>query len=242
MKRKYILLLTTLIILFSNCSTQKDLDYLINKFPNTQRDSIINETFCSDSSLIEQYSHGFVFDIYLFSGDHCNCLSLNTNVIDTSRFNTDYFAKKNFITEFIEKDKKETDAVIQVESTYLYDPLTNHTQTFNYDTREWYHKMGQLKSLKTHLHDCFPQGFYDLIGSLLYNNTLDYVFAYPTRVHYGENIIGTELGLYFGVKGKKVYIIIDNWTSENQGNNPQIIPIEEFMECCWEGMTNVTKK
>lgn len=239
MKRKYILLLTTLIILFSNCSTQKDLDYLMNKNPDTQRDSIINENFCLDSSLIEQYRHCFAFDIYLFGGNHCNCLSLNTNVIDTSKFNIDYFAKKDFIKDFIRKDKKNTDAVIQVESSYLYNPLTNHTQTFDHDMREWYHKKGQLK---THLYDCFPQGFYDLIGSLLYNNTLDYVFAYPTHVHYSENIIGTELGMYFGVKGKKVYIIIDNWTSENQGNDPQIIPVEDYLDCCWEKMTNVLRK
>lgn len=92
------------------------------------------------------------------------------------------------------------------------------------------------------MHDCFPQGFYDLIGSLLYSNTLDYVFAYPTRVTFDEELIGTDVTLYFGVKGKKVYIIIDNWTWENQGDDPQIIPIEDYLDCCWEKMTNVSKK
>lgn len=221
------------------CSSQKDLVYLSNKFPPSQRDSIIYELVNSDSMLYKQPALLFPFDIYMFGGKHCNCLSLNTNAIDTSKFKIDYFVKKDFIKDFIEKDKKNTDADIEVESTYLYNPLTNHTQTFNYDMREWCYKEEQRKK---NINDCFPQGFYDLIGSLLYNNTLDYVFAYPTRVTYDEELIGTDVTLYFGVKGKKVYIIIDNWTWENQGDDPQIIPIEDYLDCCWDRMTNVTKK
>ena len=240
-KKAYYVLLAFVIGLFG-CSSQKDLVYLSNKFSPSQRDSVIYELVNSDSMLYKQSALLFPFDIFMFGGKYCNCLSLNTNVIDTSKFNIDYFVKKDFIKDFIEKDKKKTDAVIDVESTYLYNPLTNHTQTFNYDLREWYHKRGQLQSLKKHLHDCFPQGFYDLIGSLLYSNTLDYVFAYPTRVTFDEELIGTDVTLYFGVKGKKVYIIIDNWTWENQGDDPQIIPIEDYLDCCWEKMTNVSKK
>lgn len=31
----------------------------------------------------------------------------------------------------------------------------------------------------------------------------------------------------------------ENWTPENEGNNPQIIPIEEYLDCCWEEMTGL---
>lgn len=224
------------------CSSQRDFVYLSKKFPSSQRDSVIYELVNADSMFYKQSTFLFPFDIYMFGGKIGNYLLLNTNVIDTSKFNIDYFVKKDFIKDFIEKDKKTSDAVIRVESTYLYNSLTNHTQTFSYDTREWCHKKGQLKSIKTYLHDCFPQGFYDLIGSLIYNNTLDYVFAYPTQITYDEELIGTKLSTYFGVKGKDVYIIYDNWTDENEGNEPQIIPIEEYLNCCWDTMTNVSKK
>lgn len=232
--------LFTLIFGFWGCSSQMDLVYLSNKFPLSQRDSVINELISSDSMLYEQSSFLFPFDIYIFSGKVGNFLLLNTNVIDTSSFSVNYFVNKDFIKDFIEKDKKNSDAVIRVESTYLYNSLTNHTQTFNYDAREWHYKNGN--SLKSYLHDCFPQGFYDLIGFLIYNNTLDYVFAYPTRITYDEELIGTKISLYFGVKGRKVYVIVDNWTNENQGNDPLIIPIETYLDCCWEEMTNVSKK
>lgn len=237
----YYVLFAFVIGLFG-CSSQKDLAYLSNKFPSSQRDAVIYELVGSDSMLFEQSSNLFPFDIYMFGGKIGNYLLLNTNVIDTSCFSIDYFAKKDFIKDFIEKDKNNTDAVIRVESTYLYNFLSNHTQTFGYDAREWYHKKGQLNSLKSHLHNCFPQGFYDLIGSLLYNKTLDYIFAYPTHITYDEDLIGTLVSLYFGIKGKNVYVIIDNWTDENEGNNPQIIPIEEYLDCCWDQMTNVSKK
>ena len=231
MNRGYLLLLSiALAILFSNCSTHRDLVYLKNKFQNAQSDSVIDEYYYSDLSLIEQPSQLFVFNIFLFAGENCNVLPLESMIIDTSLFCDSYFKKKQFIYDFIEKDKNYSNTLIQVENSYVYNALFNHTQVFIHDNR------GQC-----HLYDCFPQRFYDLIGSLIYNNTLDYVFAYPTHVHYNERIIGTSLGLYFGIKGRKVYVIIDNWTEDNEGNCPQIIPIEEYLDCCWEEMTNVSK-
>lgn len=232
MKRKCLLfILIALVIIFSNCSMHRDLNYLKNKFPVAQRDSIINEFFCSDSLLVKQYRESFVFNIYMFAGENCNVLSLDPEKIDTSLFSDNYFKEKQFIIDFIEKDKSLSDVHILVENTYLYNTFLQHTQMLIYDARN-----------QCRLYDCFPQRFYDLIGSLIYNRTLDYVFAYPTRVTYDEELIGTDVTLYFGVKGKKVYIIIDNWTSENQGNDPRIIPIEEYLNCCWDKMTNVTKK
>lgn len=239
---KFFFVLFAYIIGLFGCSSHKDLVYLSKKFPSSQRDSVINGLINVDSLYKKQSSFLNPFDIYMFGGNTANYLLLKTNVIDTSRFSIDYFVNKEFIMDFIEKDKQNSEAVIRVESTYLYNSLTNHTQSFSYDMREWYYKRGQLKSIKSYLHDCFPQGFYDLIGFLIYNNTVDYVFAYPTRVTYDEELIGTDVTLYFGVKGKKVYVIVDNWTNENQGNDPQIIPIEEYLNCCWDQMTNVKKK
>lgn len=232
MKRKCLLfILIALVIIFSYCSMHRDLNYLENKFPVAQRDSIINEFIFSDSLLAKQYRESFVFNIYIFAGENCNYLSLDLEIIDTSFFSDSYFKEKQFIIDFIEKDKNLSNAHILVENTYFYNTFLQHTQMFIHDARN-----------QCRLYDCFPQRFYDLIGSLIYNRTLDYVFAYPTHVHFDEGIIGTSLGMYFGVKGKKVYVLIDNWTDENKGNNPQIIPIEEYLDCCWKEMTNVKKK
>lgn len=105
-KNKAYYVLFTFVIGLLGCSTQKDWAYLSKKLPSSQRDSVLYELFNSDSMLYKQSSLLFPFDIYMFGGNHCNCLSLNTNAIDTSRFNNDYFVKKRFITDFIEKDKK----------------------------------------------------------------------------------------------------------------------------------------
>lgn len=232
----------SLALVFWGCSAHKDSVFLSNKFHSVQKDSIIREFVNSDSLFSLQSNFVIPFEIYMFGGKWGNYILLDTHVIDTTKFNVDYFVEKCFIYDFMEKDINDTSAFIRTESTYLYNALTNHTQKFGFDIREWHPEMERTKSLREYLYDCFPQEFYDLIGSLIYNKTLDYVFAYPTRVTHDEGLIGTDVSMYFGVKGKDVFVIIDNWTDENQGNNPQIIPIENYLECCWEKMTNVSKK
>lgn len=234
-------LLVLIISSISYSYGQEDLHYLSTLVNKQQRDSIMADFIRADT-IFSVSDRVFSFDIYMFGGEFGNYLKLDSYIIDTSKFSLGYFVRKEFVHDLIEKDKSCSESLIRIDQTFIYNDKTEHTLEFMIERWKRDSKEDSQLNSNKYLYDCFPQKFYDFIGSLLYNGTVDYVFSYPTHIHYDEGIIGTILGLYFGVKGNDVYAIIDNWTEENRGNEPRIIPIGQYLDCCWEKVFNMLQK
>lgn len=217
-----------------------------------RRDSVFADFLDSMPDLRQRKGQFMPFSIYEFGTLYTNFISMNEGIIDTSLISKDYFLSGKYIIDFYDKTKSSdsTEAYISCRRSFIYDTVKQITYRFKvsgwtdrlyYD--EWDKKAGRDTSRKpskylTHPH--YP--FEDYIGYLFYNNVIDFVFSFPTYFDYDEKLILSSTDTYFAIKEEKIYVIYENWTPENKGNNPQIIPIEEYLDCCWEEMTNVSKK
>lgn len=216
------------------------------------RDSVFNDFIDSMPDLRERKGQFMPFSIYEFGTLYLNFISMDEGIIDTSLISKDYFLSGKFIIDYYDKTKysDSTKAYISCGGSFIYDTVEQITYRFKvsgwadrfyFDERT--KKAGYDTSRKpskylTHPH--YP--FEDYIGYLLYNKVIDFVFSFPTYLDYDEKLILSSTDTYFAIKDEKVFVIYENWTPENRGNAPQIIRIEEYLNCCWEKMTNVTKK
>lgn len=94
----------------------------------------------------------------------------------------------------------------------------------------------------------FDQNFYNFIGKLFYNGQIDCAFFYPSVVkessalfnHY-ENL----MYLVFAIKGNDYYVIrdcVERCGEATLNPAPALISLKDYIDCCWEEMTNLPRR
>lgn len=215
------------------------------------RDSVFNDFIDSMPDLRERKGQFMPFSIYEFGTPYLTFVSMDERIIDTSLFSKDYFLSGRFIKDFYDKTQfcDSTNAYISRGRSFIYDTVKQITYRFKvsgwidrfyYD--EWDKKAERdtnRKPSKYLTHPHYP--FEDYIGYLLYNKVIDFVFSFPTYLDYDEKLILSSIDTYFAIKDEKIFVIYENWTPENGGNNPLLYSIEEYLDCCWEEMTGLNE-
>lgn len=216
------------------------------------RDSVFNDFIDSMPDLRQRKEQFMPFNIYEFGTHYLTFVGMDEGIIDATLFSKDYFISGRFILDFYDKTQSNdsTDAYISFGRSYVYDTVNRITSRFkvsDWTDRSYYDecdkKVGRDINRKpskylNHVYDPFE----DYIGYLLYYEIIDFVFSFPTRLDYDEELILSSIDTYFAIKDKKIFVISRNWTPENRGKNPLLYSIEDYLDCCWDQMTNVTKK
>lgn len=184
--------------------------------------------------------------LYLTHGSIINLLYFDEGMIDTTLFTKQYFCSGQFLKDHMKKDSIREKSYSQFfPETYIYNKCNGECYSFRWN--KWINRddADTLLRLKDYTYKC--TGFERFMGELYGNGVLDYIFAYPTHVERRDTFIdaetiGTSFQVFFGIKDNQFYVIYENWSTENQGNDPQLFTMEEFIDCCWDIMSNVRLK
>jgi len=181
---------------------------------------------------------------YLTHGVIMNLLYLDEGMIDTALFSKQYFCSGQFLKDYMKKDSLREESYKHFFSeTYMYNKCSGECYSFRLN--EWVNRndADTLFRLKDYTYRCCE--FERFMGVLYGKGILDCIFAYPTDLatfDLKSPALSTLFGLFFGIKDNQFYVIYDNWSSENQGNDPRLFTMDEFIDCCWDKMSDVRLK
>lgn len=181
---------------------------------------------------------------YLTHGCILNLLYLDEGMIDTALFTKQYFCSGQFLKDYIKKDSIMEESYKRFSSeTYIYNKCNGECYSFRLN--KWINRndTDTLFRLKDYTYEC--NRFEQYMGELYGNGILDCIFAYPTDVDTIDvktPALSTMFQVFFGIKGNQFYVLYENWTKENQGKDPQLFTMDEFIDCCWNRMSDVRLK
>lgn len=238
------------IILISFASrAQSYKNYLIDSCLKKNTDSIALD-FCHNiwGDTIDNSFFTTFHIIYLTCSPILNYTYLNDSMVDTTMFTKEYFCSGQFLKDYINKDSEKClrcKHYFMESRPYLYDKY--NSKCYEFKLSEWINRNNCNTSINIKKFIIESGKFEQFIGKLISNGILDCVFAYPTDItksdgYQSKPVISTQLGVFFGLKDDGFYIIYDNWTEENQGNNPLLFTIDDFIDCCWDKISNVKLK
>ena len=244
--KKNIISLTVYLFFFSStpifCQSFSDL--IIDTVYNHYRDSIV-EDFCHTLSNF----NGEKYDFFSYSIVYLSTMEATFikqgDIVDTSSFTKEFFCSGQFVTDYIQKGISKGGMFKFVYKDYIYD--INNKRCYDIPI-SWLTKRDKenlsFNPNKYLQYETFQENFYSCIGELLYKGSLDCVFAYPTRVDLVccEDIIFHPYPILWGIKDSKFYVLDPNWTTEWEDNKPLIYTAEDFIDCCWDRISNVKLK
>lgn len=174
------------------------------------------------------------------------------NPVDTNLFNKNYFISGKFLEDWI--DLKENGEVSIGCYPFLFDTITN--KAYRLATKPLLHTTDQVvdgvdTSFQWYgylISNCYFFGE-TFLGKQFKNNTVDFVFFYPTFICHHDNAgtlnqnisndyISWDADFYFAIKGDRFYFI--DMTIDD--GEPMIYPLEWVVENHWEWITNVKEK
>ena len=171
------------------------------------------------------------------------------NLIDTNLFTKKYFISGRFLEDWvdlIEQGKAEIE-LYDYHDSFVFDTVNDKPYTFPKSEPQLvkiHHVSNNLDTIYSKfgypIHDISNSPYAeDFLGKLYKTKTIDFVFHYPTFIHYDSGFskqpyISWELGYCFAMKGNQFfYIDLDN---------KKIYPMEEVVENHWDWITNVIEK
>lgn len=242
-------ILIALLFVSITSKAQNYKDYLIDLNLHKTTDSIALN-FCHNmwGDTIDDDCFTTFHIVYLTCGPILNFIYLKDEMIDTSNFTKQYFCSGDFLTDYINKDSEKCVSCkyyFMESRPFLYDRYKD--KCYEFKLNEWIKKSDSDTSIHLTNYIIESGKFENFMGKLIGDKTLDCIFAYPTYITNSDGyqsppVISTQLGIFFGIKDCSFYVLYENWTVENQGNNPQLYTIEEFIDCCWEQISNVKLK
>lgn len=217
-----------------------------------QRDSLFYDFLDSMPDIQARRGQLLPFNLYEFGTLCSSVVCMNDNIIDTARFTQEYFLTGEFIKDFIEivHFNDSSDACINFGRLYAYDTLEHKTYRFSgwsyrneIDTLKINRGKTITREPSQYLYCRSPNPFEDYIGYLVYKDLVDVVFYFPTYLDYDEGIVCTLIeDICFAIKDERLFVISKNWMLNHEGGIFQLYPIDQYLNCCWEKMTNIYNK
>ncbi len=248
-KAPSVIFLLAIMLVYNHSIAQNYKDYLIDSNLNKTTDSIALN-FCHNiwGDTIDDNCFTTFHIVYLTCGPITNYMYLKDEMIDTAKFTKQYFCSGDFLADYINKDSERCvscKSYFMESIPYLYDNCNG--KCYNFKLTAWINRCDSDTS--THMKNYIYESgrFEQFMGKLLSDETLDCIFAYPTDITtsdgYGSSpVLSTKFDVFFGIKDCNFYVLYENWTEKNRGNNPQLYTMEDFIDCCWEKISNVKLK
>ena len=262
--KKTILFFFTLLFCFTLANAQTLLERIVDSTlmaqisaRNEQLLSRLDSAFFFDNDKNEfirpfEPENCVIYDVY-------NCIRLGEcfanlflyeeGLIDTTLFTKKYFVSGKFLEDWvdlIEQGKAEIE-LYDYHDSFVFDTVNDKPYTFPKSEPQLvkiHHVSNNLDTIYSKfgypIHDISNSPYAeDFLGKLYKTKTIDFVFHYPTFIHYDSGFskqpyISWELGYCFAMKGNQFfYIDLDN---------KKIYPMEEVVENHWDWITNVIEK
>lgn len=248
-KAPSVIFLLAIMLVYNHSIAQNYKDYLIDSNLNKTTDSIALN-FCHNiwGDTIDDNCFTTFHIVYLTCGPITNYMYLKDEMIDTAKFTKQYFCSGDFLADYINKDSERCvscKSYFMESIPYLYDNCNG--KCYKFKLTAWINRCDSDTS--THMKKYIYESgrFEQFMGKLLSDETLDCIFAYPTDITtsdgYGSSpVLSTKFDVFFGIKDCNFYVLYENWTEKNRGNNPQLYTMEDFIDCCWEKISNVKLK
>lgn len=242
------------------CSVSTKAQTLLEKIVDS---SLVKE---QHEFILSKLDSAFFFDhdkhefVRPFEPENCvicdvyNCRSLEgggnlffyeEGLIDTNLFTKKYFVSGKFLEDWVDL-KEQGKAKIELFDPYsfVFDTVNDKAYTFP----ESKPRLEKIHYVSINLDTIYKKFGYPIqdfsldenyIGKLYKTKTIDFVFRYPTFIHYDPGFseqpyISWELSYCFGMQGNQ-FFYIDTW-------GKKIYPMEEVVENHWDWITNVKQK
>lgn len=228
-------------------------DGIADRIREKQRDSLFCDFLDSMPDLQAKRGRLIPFNIYELGTRWSSVVSMNDNIIDTAKFTKEYFLSGNFVKDFLDVvhlNDASDDASINFGRLYAYDTLEHKTYRFSgwfyrFEMDTWNINRGKAitRESSQYLSCRSSCPFEDYIGYLLYKDLVDVVFYFPTYMDYEEGIVCTLIeDVCFAIKDENLFVISENWTQNHGDNHLLLYSIGDYLDCCWEKMTNIYNK
>lgn len=237
MKHYIISLIFCLMSLLTSNTTQGQnyANFIIDNSYNYYRDFVVSD-FCDSLSVFNGEEYDFYVYSIVYLAPWATYIAKN-DIIDTAAFTRQYFCSGQFFVDYIQKSMVQGGCYKFVYESYLCDIKNKQCYYF---PRGWMSRDKNNQSLNPnkYLFKAFDSEYYGFVGELLRNGVLDCVFAYPSRVDQFENIILVPYPVLWGIKDNKFFVLDSGYGKES----PKIYPVEDYIDCCWEEMTNLPRE
>lgn len=164
-------------------------------------------------------------------------VELKDNDIDESSINKDYYLDGIFIKDVINLREKKTKEMLNNHGYVMQGWYFDGFYILIYDACKdyTYRYVGRLTEF-------FNQRYVNYIAKLFYNNQIDCAFFYPNFVektsavskHYEK-----MMNFAFAVKQNDLFVIMETNTKDDNTYTPSLIYLKDYIDCCWEEMTNL---
>ena len=251
------------ILVLMLCSVSTKAQTLLERIMDS---ALMAEISAQNELILSKLDSAFFFDhdkhefVRPFEPENCvicdvyNCRSLDgwgnlffyeEGLIDTNLFTKKYFVSGKFLEDWVDL-KEQGKAKIELFDPYsfVFDTVNDKAYTFP----ESKPRLEKIHYVSINLDTIYKKFGYPIqdfsldenyIGKLYKTKTIDFVFHYPTFIHYdpgfsGQPYISWGLDYWFGMKGNQ-FFYIDTWEK-------MIYPMEEVVENHWDWITNVKQK
>lgn len=235
--RSYLIYSLFVLFVFQHCMIvgQNYSDYIIDTNYIRYRDSVVDD-FCKFLSDYTGEKNDFFAYSLVVLGPNATYVKYSDNFIDTSAFSKQYFCSGKFIVDYVHNVMAYGRDYKFVYHNILCDFKSK--RCYEFPIRQWIsrNKEGTINPEK-YLWETYAEKYFLFIGNLLKEGVLDCLFSYPLEFDYYENIVFIPTEMYFGIKNNDIYVVYEDLC----GNN-FVRPMEEFINCCWDIMSNVRLK
>ena len=168
---------------------------------------------------IDKFYVNFIYDTFL-----------NDNDIDPSNITEDYYLNGSFLKDlvYLKECTKYNKRIFNLWATIVYDSSTENV----------YEYRGKID------YPFYDKEIYDFIAKLFYNRQIDCVFLYPSYICNPNPPLSRYMHnglLFFAVKDND-YFIIKYIETNTRESTPVLMLLKDYINCCWEEMTNLPRK
>lgn len=168
---------------------------------------------------IDKFYVNFIYDTFL-----------NDNDIDPSNITEDYYLNGSFLKDlvYLKECTKYNKRIFNLWATIVYDSSTENV----------YEYRGKID------YPFYDKEIYDFIAKLFYNRQIDCVFLYPSYICNPNPPLNRYMHnglLFFAVKDND-YFIIKYIETNTRERTPVLMLLKDYINCCWEEMTNLPRK